>query len=97
MLWIELIDKKLSVLSFDQDKLRESIYAKFEVGKAYTKSILKKMLDEVYKSIGYKVTAKSTDLGEFYNLRRTSVFDGNKRTAGFKLLNKVDNSSDPTT
>lgn len=94
---IELIDKKLSVLSFDQDKLRESIYAKFEVGKAYTKSILKKMLDEVYKSIGYKVTAKSTDLGEFYNLRRTSVFDGNKRTAGFKLLNKVDNSSDPTT
>ena len=90
---IELIDKKLSVLSFDQDKLREAVYAKFEVGKAYTKSILKKMLDEVYKSIGYKVTAKAIDLEEYYNLRRTSVFDGNKRTAGFKLLSKIENNN----
>lgn len=90
---IELIDKKLSVLSFDQDKLREAVYAKFEVSKAYTKSILKKMLDEVYKSIGYKVTAKAIDLEEYYNLRRTSVFDGNKRTAGFKLLSKIENNN----
>ena len=90
---IELIDKKLSVLSFDQDKLREAVYAKFEVGKAYTKSMLKKMLDEVYKSIGYKVTAKAIDLGEYFDLRRTSVFDGNKRTAGFKLLSKIENNN----
>ena len=87
---ISLIDKKLSVLTFDKNKLRDAIFNKFEVGKSYTRSEIKKMLAEVYKSIGYKETPKAVDLEEFFELRRTSVFDGEKRTTGFKLLNKID-------
>ena len=91
---ISLIDKKLSVLTFDQDKLRDAIYDTFEVGKSYTRSEIKKMLTKLYKDISYKETPKAVDLEEFFELRRTSVFDGSKRTTGFKILNKVDNNND---
>ena len=87
---IGLIDKKLSVLAFDQDRLRDAIYNTFEVGKAYSKSSLKSMLNDLYKSIGYKATAKASDLSTYFELKRTSVSEGGKRVEGFKLLEKLD-------
>jgi hypothetical protein len=88
---IELIDKKLSVLSFSEDKLRNTVYDTFEVGKAYSKASIKSTLAKLYKSIGYKATAKASDLSVYFELRRTSVDDGSgKRVAGFKLLEKLD-------
>ena len=94
---IELIDKKLSVLSFSEDKLRDVIYDTFEVGKAYSKSSIKSTLTKLYKEIGYKAAAKANDLGAYFELRRTSVDDGSgKRVAGFKLLKKLDKSSATT-
>ena len=92
-----MIDKKLSVLTFDQDKLRDAIYDTFEVGKAYTRSGIKSTLTNLYESIGYKATAKAIDLSTYFETKDTLVSEGGKRVAGFKLLNKVDNSSDPTT
>ena len=93
---IGLIDKKLSVLSFSENKLRDVVYNTFEVGKAYTKSSIKLTLAKLYKRIGYKATAKANDLGAYFELRRTSVDDGSgKRAAGFKLLEKIeDNNND---
>ena len=93
---IELIDKKLSVLSFDQDKLREAIYAKFEVGKSYTRSGIKSTLTNLYESIGYKATAKAIDLSNYFETKDTLVSEGGKRVAGFKLLDKIedDNNND---
>ena len=91
---IDLIDKKLSVLTFDLGKLDEPIYAKFEVGKAYSNSGIKKMLSEIYKSVGYKVTAKASDLKNYYKLRRTSVIENDKRAEGFRLMEKLDNNND---
>lgn len=91
---IELIDKKLSVLAFDQDKLRDVIYDTFEVGKAYSKASIKSTLAKLYKSIGYKATAKANDLGAYFELRRTSVDDGSgKRVEGFKLLGKIEDNN----
>lgn len=87
---IDLIDKKLSVLSFSEDKLRNTVYDTFEVGKAYSKSSLKSMLNDLYKSIGYKATAKASDLSAYFELKRTSVSEGGKRVEGFKLLKKLD-------
>lgn len=91
---IDLIDKKLSILTFDLGKLDEPIYAKFEVGKAYSNSGIKKMLSEIYKSVGYKVTAKASDLKNYYKLRRTSVIENDKRAEGFRLMEKLDNNND---
>ena len=88
---IELIDKKLSVLAFDKDKVKDEVYKTFEVGKAYSKASLKLTLADLYKSIGYKATAKASDLSKYFELRRTSVDDGSgKRVEGFKLLEKLD-------
>lgn len=90
---IELIDKKLSVLSFDQDKLREAIYAKFEVGKSYTRSGIKSTLTNLYESIGYKATAKAIDLSNYFETKDTLVSEGGKRVAGFKLLDKIEDNN----
>lgn len=87
---IGLIDKKLSVLAFDQDRQRDAIYNTFEVGKAYSKSSIKSTLTDLYKSIGYKATAKASDLSTYFELKRTSVSEGGKRVEGFKLLEKLD-------
>lgn len=88
---IGLIDKKLSVLAFDKDKVKDEVYKTFGVGKAYSKASLKLTLADLYKSIGYKATAKASDLSKYFELRRTSVDDGSgKRAAGFKLLEKLD-------
>jgi len=87
---IGLIDKKLSVLAFDKDKVKDEVYKTFEVGKAYSKASLKLTLADLYKSIGYKATAKASDLSKYFELRRTSVSEGGKRVEGFKLLEKLD-------
>ena len=87
---IELIDKKLSVLSFSEDKLRNTVYDTFEVGKAYSKASIKSTLAKLYKSIGYKATAKASNLSVYFELKRTSVSEGGKRVEGFKLLEKLD-------
>lgn len=92
---IEQIDKKLSVLSFDPDKVRDVVYNTFEVGKSYTKSSIKLTLAKLYKDIGYKATAKANDLNCYFKTRETLISDGLRRTAGFKLLEKIeDNNND---
>ena len=92
---IEQIDKKLSVLSFDLDKVRDVVYNTFEVGKSYTKSSIKLTLAKLYKDIGYKATAKANDLNCYFKTRETLISDGLRRTAGFKLLEKTeDNNND---
>lgn len=92
---IEQIDKKLSVLSFDLDKVRDVVYNTFEVGKSYTKSGIKSTLAKLYKDIGYKATAKANDLNCYFKTRETLISDGLRRTAGFKLLEKIeDNNND---
>ena len=85
-----MIDKKLSVLAFDKDKVKDEVYKTFEVGKAYSKASLKSTLAKLYKSIGYKATAKASDLSVYFELKRTSVSEGGKRVEGFKLLEKLD-------
>ena len=90
---ISLIDKKLSVLTFDQDKLRDAIYDTFEVGKSYTRSGIKSTLTNLYESIGYKATAKAIDLSNYFETKDTLVSEGGKRVAGFKLLNKIEDNN----
>ena len=87
---ITSLNDTLSVNSFDLSIVEDKVVSTFEVGKAYTKAEIKSILAKLYKEIGYKVTAKANDLEKYYKLRRTSVHDGSKRVAGFKLLERLE-------
>lgn len=90
---IDLIDKKLNIMTFDLGKLDELINAKFEVGKSYSKSGIKSTLAKIYKEIGYKATAKANVLDNFFKTKRATLVEGGKRVEGFKLLSKIKNNN----
>jgi len=85
---IEELNKKLSIRSFDKNLLKEKIYETFKVGNSYTRSGIKKILAGIYKEIGYKATAKASDLDNYFEYKKGLVTVDNKRVSSFKLINK---------
>ena len=87
-LWYKIsdLDKKLSILSFDKEKIKGELSNVFEVGKSYTKADIKEKLSGVYKKLGYKASPKATDLGEYFEMKECLVNNGAKRSGGFKIL-----------
>ena len=82
------MNKELNVKSFDKDKIRELVHDKFEVGNSYTKSGIKSILSDLYKSIDYRANAKASDLKEYFELKDCLLLDGDKKIHGFKILGK---------
>lgn len=64
-----LLNKKLDVLSFDKEKLNELILNEFKVGSTYPKSYIKSRLAELYDTVGYRATAKASDLGNLFTIK----------------------------
>ena len=87
-LWYKIsdLDKKLSILSFDKEKIKGELSNVFEVGKSYTKADIKEKLSDIYKKLGYKASPKATDLGEYFEMKECLVNNGTKRSGGFKIL-----------
>ena len=85
---IEELNKKLSIRSFDKNLLKEKIYETFKVGNSYTRSGIKEILAGIYKEIGYKATAKASDLDNYFEYKKGLVTVNNKRASSFKLINK---------
>ena len=81
-----LLDKKLSVMSFDRTKIQEELSKEFEVGQSYTKADIKEKISGVYKKLGYKASPKATDLENYYDIKHCQVNLGTKRVHGFKIL-----------
>lgn len=81
-----LLDKRLSVMSFDKEKIKGELSNVFEVGKSYTKADIKGRLSDIYKKLGYKASPKATDLGEYFEMKECLVNNGAKRSGGFKIL-----------
>ena len=81
-----LLDKKLSVMSFDVTKIQEELSKEFEVGQSYTKADIKEKISGVYKKLGYKASPKATDLENYYDIKHCQVNLGTKRVHGFKIL-----------
>lgn len=82
------MNKKLNVKSFDRNKLKEAVHDKFEIGNSYTKSGIKLVLSDLYKSLDYRAKAKASDLNEFFELKDCLLLDGDKKIHGFKILGK---------
>lgn len=81
-----LLDKRLSVMSFDRAKIQEELSNEFEVGQSYTKVDIKEKLSEIYKKLSYKASPKATDLEEFFELKSCLITVDGKRVNGFKIL-----------
>jgi hypothetical protein len=60
----------------------------FKVGDKYSKSKVKNILRNLYKELGYRKTAKATDLNHIYVLKDTKVKEEGKWVPGIEILEK---------
>ena len=82
------LDRRLSVMSFDTSILSARILSEFNVGESHTNVYIKDRLKDIYKEIGYKVNAKATDLGNYFDIKKCLIQIGGKRVNGLKLVSK---------
>ena len=68
-----------------QDDIVSEIYGTFVIGQRYTKSDIKETLKGLYEKMGYKKTAKATDLELYYYMKPILTSD---KKAGFELIGK---------
>jgi hypothetical protein len=66
-------------------KLDSLIYERFKSGDKLSKSSIKEILSEMYKSLSISKTAKASDLGEYFKLSKTNVTTPEGVKNGFKL------------
>lgn len=83
-----LLDKKLNILTFDEAKIKDLVYAEFEVGQSYIRAFIKNKLGEIYIKLNYKEKPKASDINKYFEVKNCLLPDGNKRVNGFKLLSK---------
>ena len=82
------LDKKLNILSFEPDSIKNEVYNKFEAGNSYSKSYIKSKLGEIYKAVDYRATSKASDLEQFFKMKSCKVKVDGKWENGFKLLSR---------
>ena len=80
------LDKRLSIMSFEDDKILEELKKEFIVGESYTNKAIKEMLSVIYKRLDYKASPKATDLEKFFKLKHCQMSYNSKRLHGFKIL-----------
>ena len=93
---ITKIKKELSIVTFSQEILLNTIYSNFNVGDKILFTDLKEKLSNLYASINYNVNAKATDIFNYFEAKEymTSIeIDGKKkRVRGYKLLSSYEQS-----
>jgi hypothetical protein len=78
--WLE----KVSNEEVREDVIAE-IYCTFIVGQRYTKKNIKEILSDLYEKLGYKKTAKATDLELYYYMKPVLTSD---KKHGFELIGR---------
>mgnify|MGYP000941029984 CR=1 FL=1 len=68
--------------------IRSDVLRVFEIGKTYSRGHIKKTLQEIYQKYGSKITSKSTDIYDYFNVIGYRMIDPEtgKRVNGFGLL-----------
>jgi len=89
---LEELNDKLKILSFDKSLLRDKIYETFKVGNSYTRSSIKGVLAKMYKELGYRATAKASDLSDYFECKKGLVTVGSKRCSSFKILSRKEDT-----
>lgn len=83
------LNKKLDILSFDKEKLKDDIYNEFKVGQIYPNTYTKLKLGEIYSKNNFRATPKASDLGEYFDIKpRKTKDETDKWVNGICILNK---------
>ena len=83
------LNKKLDILSFDKEKLKDDIYNEFKVGQTYPNTYTKLKLGEIYSKNNFRATPKASDLGEYFDIKPGKTKDEtDKWVNGICILNK---------
>ena len=83
------LNKKLDILSFDKEKLKDDIYSEFKVGQTYPNTYAKQKLGEIYSKNNFRATPKASDLREYFDTKPKQVKDDtDKWVNGICILNK---------
>lgn len=69
------LNKKLDILSFDKEKLKDDIYSEFKVGQTYPNTYAKQKLGEIYSKNNFRATPKASDLGEYFDTKPGKIKD----------------------
>ena len=85
------MEKVYQVMVSNQEiNIRSEIYATFNVGDRMTKADIKQILGKIYNTLGYKKTARATDLDEYFVTKPIMLSnpDTKKRDNGLELISK---------
>ena len=89
------LEKEYKDMQFDKSQLRDEIYNIFKVDEKYTKSEIKNMLKDLYKSLGYNKTPKANDLEKYFEIKLCKVtVETGKQDNGFKIIKRKENFDD---
>ena len=84
-----LLKKDLNVKFFSTDLIKESVLSQFNEGQSLSTAEIKSTLKDIYSSLGYKKTAKASDLEDFFGMKAIKLKDSRgKWVNGFELLKK---------
>lgn len=90
---IEVINKKLSEIKaahLHSDSIYEAIGQRYELNKWYAVSDLKTFFTDLFSTLGIKTTPVATTINAFYNAEFKSIRINSKKTASFRLIQKLE-------
>lgn len=90
-----LLNKKMNIVGFDKEKLKDDIYNEFKVGQAYPNAYSKQKLGEIYNKNNFRATPKACDLREYFDTRPKQVKvkdDTGKWVNGIYIISKKTNN-----
>ena len=72
--------------------IKSEVFKLFEVGKRYILTSIKSTLKDLYSQLGYRATAKATDLENYFNLKKCQIIDktAGKKFTAYEILSKKD-------
>ncbi len=85
---INLLNKELNVISFNPLLINVEVYKMFNIGDKLSKDNIKQNLSTLYSSLGYKKTAKATDLEQWFEIKEIQWRENGKKIAGFEIIKK---------
>ena len=89
-----VLSQRFDKLCGKQDKNQEllkKVCETFELGKRYSKQIIKETLRQIYNDLAYKSVPKATDLEQWFEIKRVTIIekltDGSrKKIEGFEII-----------
>ena len=84
----QLLKDSIVQINFDINTLNNTIYNNFKVGEKCSKASIKTKLQDLYNQIGYKKTAKASDLEQWFEVKSVLLSENGKRIHGFEIVKK---------